>query len=242
MGLDEDDYEDDFDDADGADGSGRRGWVLPALLVLGAIIVAAAISVGSEDGDDAASDSAEPDPTDDVVAIESTASVDPADLAELHALSDLVIVGEVQSIERGRVFASPDASQSGEEAGDAASGVESALVTVQVDRVLTGEDPGTTVLVEEEGWLADGRRISLDGAPPTEVGDVGLWFLIDTGDPDVPAWVTVGRFGRWTLRAGLLSGPLLDEPIAIDLQDRPLDDVVADLAGLDPSPTSTSSP
>lgn len=229
--------EDDFYETGGAS---RRGWVLPALLVLGAIIVAAAISVGSGDDDEPSDATSPPDPTGDVAAIESTASVDPADLAELYALSDLVIVGEVQSIERGRVFASPDASVDGD-ADDAASGVESALVTVQVDQVLRGEDPGATLLVEEEGWLADGRRISLDGAPPTEVGDVGLWFLIDTGDPDVPAWVTVGRFGRWTVRDGALSGPLLDEPIAIDLQDRPLDDVIADLSAIGPSPITTTS-
>jgi hypothetical protein len=72
------------------------------------------------------------------------------------------------------------------------------------------------------------------------VGDVGLWFLIDTGDPDVPAWVTVGRFGRWLVRDGVLSGPLLDEPIAIDLQDRPVEDVVADLAALVAASSTTT--
>jgi hypothetical protein len=174
--------------------------------------------------------------------------VDPADLAELFAMSDLVILGEVQGVERGRVFAgsasttdsSPDASSAVETGAAATGGIESALVTVAVQQVLRGEDPGPTVLVEEEGWLADGRRISLDGAPPTEVGDVGLWFLIDTGDPDVPAWVTVGRFGRWLVRDGVLSGPLLDEPIAIDLQDRPVEDVVADLAALVAASSTTT--
>lgn len=170
------------------------------------------------DGEDASSSTVDPDLP---AVVGSVDSGDPSDLSGLVALSDLVVVGTVESVERGRTI----------DVGDE-SGVESALVTIDVETVVIGDDPGGAVVVEEEGWLPDGRRIALDGAIPTETGDRGLWFLADTGDPDSDAWVTVGRVGRWIERDEALSGPALDIPIAIDLQDRPLDDVVAEIAVL----------
>jgi hypothetical protein len=212
--------------------SGWRRWVpVGVALVMAATIAALALSWPRDAGDDGdALDEAGATTTVDPgspALVPSVDTGDPADLAGLLALSDLVVVGTVDSVERGRLI-------------DGAEGasIESALVTIDVESVASGEDPGATVVVEEEGWLADGRRIALDGANPTEPGDRGLWFLADTGDPDSDAWVTVGRVGRWIERDGLLSGPQLDIPIAIDLQDRPLDDVVAEIATL-PAPAAT---
>jgi hypothetical protein len=217
----------------GGDVSGWRRWVpVGVALVMAATIAALALSwpgdggEAGEAGDEAgATTTVDPDVP---AVVASVDTGDPADLAGLLALSDLVVVGTVEAVERGRAIDGADGA-----------GVESALVTIQVESVVRGEDPGSIVVVEEEGWLADGRRIALDGAGPTEPGDRGLWFLADTGDPDSDAWVTVGRVGRWIERDGLLGGPQLDIPIAIDLQDRPLDDVVADIAVM-PAPAGTS--
>lgn len=35
------------------------------------------------------------------------------------------------------------------------------------------------LLVEEEGWLADGKPLVVDGAAPSTQGDVGIWFLVE---------------------------------------------------------------
>jgi len=225
----------------GALGRRRLSRWLPLALVPVAVVAAVAIGNRGDDttGDGAGDEAAVPESADsgagDIAVVPSSSTVDPESLAELVAISPLVITGEVQSVERGRIFAS-DAESVDAGADPSGQGVESAFVTVAVDQVLVGDDPGATVLVEEEGWLVDGRRIALDGVSPTEVGDRGVWFLVDTGDPDVPAWVSVGRVGRWLERDGLLSGPELDIPIAIDLQDRRLSDVVADIEAVTSAP------
>jgi hypothetical protein len=207
-----------------------RVVALFAVVAVGVAACAGNDTAGDGTDAEAAVSTETADPGADIAVVPSSGDVDPESLAELVAISPLVVTGEVQSVERGRVFA-PDARSvdAGGDPFDEGAGVESSFVTVEVDRVLVGEDPGSTVLVEEEGWLADGRRIALDGVPPTQAGDRGIWFLVDTGDPAVPAWVSVGRVGRWIERGGTLSGPPLDIPIAIDLQDRSLDDVVADI-------------
>jgi hypothetical protein len=213
----------------------RRVVALVALVVLGVVACAADDTTEDGDGGDAAVSTAVTDADADIAVVPSSSDVDPESLAELVAISPLVVTGEVQSVERGRVFAS-DSESDDSGADPSEEGIESALVTVAVDQVLVGDDPGATVLVEEEGWLADGRRIALDGAPPTQVGDRGIWFLVDTGDTDVPAWVSVGRVGRWIERDGTLSGPTLDIPLAIDLQDRRLAEVVADIEAATTAP------
>ena len=53
------------------------------------------------------------------------------------------------------------------------------------------------MLVEEEGWLDDGRALAVDGAAPTRTGDAGFWFLVEVDDPDLPVFTTVGAAGRY---------------------------------------------
>jgi len=202
----------------------QRPWLpVGVAVVAAAAVVLLALTWPDADSGEGEETSTESTVDPDLpVAIDSPETGDPADLASLVAASDLVVVATVDEVARGRPV---------DPTGTASE--ESALVTLRVEEVLAGEDPGTTVVVEEEGWLGDGRRIAMDGASPTEAGDRAIWFLVDVGEPDAE-WLTVGRVGRWVERGGVLSGPLLDIPLAIDIQDRPLDDVVADIRALGP--------
>ena len=128
-------------------------------------------------------------------------------LSELVAAADLVVAGEVASVARGRTFGDP---------GGAA--IVSRVVTLRVDSVLAGTPPpaGADVLVEEEGWLADGRALAVDGAAPTEEGDRGIWFLVDVGDPELPVYTVVNAEGRYLLADGDgddLVGAAGDDPL-----------------------------
>lgn len=201
----------------------QRPWLPVGVAVVAAAGIAL-LALTWPDGDSDEGEGMTTESTVDLdlpVAIDSPATGDPADLADLVAASDLVVVATVDEVARGRPV---------DPTGTASE--ESAFVTLNVEEVLAGDDQDAQVVVEEEGWMADGRRIAMDGAAPTEVGDRAIWFLVDVGGEGAATWVTVGRVGRWVERGGVLSGPLLDIPLAIDLQDRPLDDVVADMRGL----------
>lgn len=87
-------------------------------------------------------------------------------LEDLVATSDLVVVGEVTAIERGRV----------QPADDPHSGIGLRYVTLAVSETLRGSAPGATVVIEEAGYDADGS-FELDDMPWSLLGDVGVFFL-----------------------------------------------------------------
>lgn len=88
-------------------------------------------------------------------------------LEELAATSDLVVVGEVTSIERGRV----------QPADDPYSGIGVRDVTVTISETLKGTAPGPTAVIEEAGYGADGRSFEFADMPWSQVGDIGVFFL-----------------------------------------------------------------
>jgi len=168
--------------------TGRRSrWVGPVAAVAVAVCVAVALLAGARDPASPPpaprGDPAEASP----VAVSSDAPRF-SQLDELVAAADLVVTGEVAAVARGRTF--------GEPGGTA---IVSRVVTLQVDSVLAGTPPegGADVLVEEEGWLADGRAVAVDGAAPTQEGDRGIWFLVDVGDPELPLYTVVNAEGRY---------------------------------------------
>lgn len=196
----------------------RRRWPVVALPIL-AVVVAVAVGVatlgaepdraGGRDGGSSAVTTTPPD----AVAVTSDA-IRVGTLDELLDTADLVVRGEVVATERGRWF------------GDGTGGprIQSRLVTLRVGEVLAGVAPAApSLLVEEEGWTEDGAPLVVDGLAPSREGDVGTWFLLDGGDPELGAYVVVSAQGRYLEDGdGTLRGADLD------------DDLVADLAGRTP--------
>ena len=132
------------------------------------------------------------------VEIEATSTVHLTTLAELTEASDLVVRGTVEQTSRGRVVGGGDPRASD------ANGVVSRIVTLRVDEVLegAGAQPGDKVLVEEEGWLTDGRPIAVNGAAPTAKGDAGIWFLQSVRDPELTGYVATNGQGRFLVKPG----------------------------------------
>ncbi|HXH57593.1 hypothetical protein [Iamia sp.] len=145
-----------------------------------------------------------------------------ASLEELAAASDAVVRAEVVATERGRWF------------GDGAGGtrIQSRLVTLRVTEVMAGVAPSSaTLLLEEEGWLEDGAPLVVDGAAPSQVGDDGIWFVLDGTDPEVGAYVIVNAQGRYLIAGDgrTLSGAAGDDPLVARLTAMTVDELTADL-------------
>jgi len=155
----------------------RSTWLVPvalgALAAVAAVVVVLAGRGGP--GGDRQDDTAPP-----AVAVSSDAPTHRS-LDQLVAAGDVVVRGTVEAAERGRWFGSGGAGE---------ARVQSRVLTVRVTDVLAGTAPtGDAVLVEEEGWLDDGRPVVVDGTAPVEVGDEAVLFGDPTlGAPPVESW------------------------------------------------------
>ncbi len=130
-------------------------------------------------------------------------------LQDLLELSDLVVRAEVTGTERGRVFA--DSGGSG--------AIESRVVHLRVTAVLRGAGAGAgdRLLVEEEGWSAEGAPLVVDGLAPSAMGDDAVWFLIRVGDGEESRYVVVSAEGRYLVRGDQLVGATGDDPLVAEL-------------------------
>ena len=164
----------------------RRGWWLAAVPVLITVVV---VVLTWPDGESAP----------DRLEVESSAPRFD-DLRSLAAAADLVVVGGVDRVGPGRVVTAPD---------DPETGIRTQLADVSVDEVLAGSEVDAVVL-EEEAELLDGTPIAVDGAPPVETGEEGVWFLIRSPDPELPYVAVVGPQGRYRLDGDAL------EPVVPD--------------------------
>lgn len=129
----------------------------------------------------------------------------PADLGQLVGRADLVVVGRVAHVEPGRVVGS----------GAPGAGLRTQLTELVVDEVAVGAAPDL-VVVEEVAALADGRPATEGGAPPSRVGDAGLYLLVRGADATAP----VGPHGRFLLDPddpSRLVSPLPGDRLAEDL-------------------------
>lgn len=196
----------------------RSTWLVPVALVLLAAVITAVVlatdrsdRAGDATGDDPEVAAASPD----AVAVTSDAPTY-ATLDELVGASDVVLRGTVAGVERGRWFGSGAPGE---------SRIQSRLITVEVDEVLAGGAPtGEAILVEEEGWLADGAPIVVDGAPSVAVGDDAIWFLVEGGDPELAAYVVVNGQGRYVVDDdGRLTGATGTDPLVTSIEAREVD-------------------
>jgi hypothetical protein len=197
-------------------------WAGPLAAVALAIGAAFVVGAGADGGGssggggDRSAKTATTSDEEELVAVASDAPRH-ASLDELVGAADLVVRGEVEGTERGRPFGQPGGAT-----------IVSRLVTLRVDDVLAGTAPRAgTVLVEEEGWLDDGRALVVDGAGPSAEGDAGIWFLTEVDDPDLPVYTTVGAEGRYLVASAddddSLVGADNDDPLIAELAGRGLD-------------------
>lgn len=176
-------------------GSPSRAWlfVVPAVVVVAVLLALVAGRSGSSDGGDGptaagtAPMGTAPVPVD----VRAEGAPSATSVAELVTSSDVVVQGRVVAVERGRAI------------GTTSKGIVTRLVQLRVDRVLAG-DAGIvgadgSLIVEEEGWLPDGRPVRVNGVEPTREGDAGVWFLVKGRSEEFPYTAVVGEQGRYLL-------------------------------------------
>lgn len=179
------------------------------VLAIGiAVVLVLVLRGGSEPS--TVSTPPEPDP----VAVEATSVYDFGSLEELAAASDLVVRARVVDTARGEMIGADGADP-------ASAGIVVREVTLEVDEVLRTGGPtvavGTRLAVAEEGWLASGEPLIVDGLGASATGDDGIWFLQRVaGSADgAPGdrFVVVNSQGRYLVDGGRLTGATGDDPL-----------------------------
>jgi hypothetical protein len=79
--------------------------------------------------------------------------------------------------------------------------------------VLAGDEAGSTLLVEDEGWLGDGTAIAVNGLAPSEAGMDAIWFLDRRPDPEVPGYLVINHQGRYVVDGDRLQGADGPDPL-----------------------------
>jgi hypothetical protein len=128
------------------------------------------------------------------------------DLASMVAASDLVVRARVDSTAHGRLV------------GDGEAAVISRIDTLEVEEVLAGDATGSTLLVEEEGWLGDGTAIAVNGLAPSETGMDAIWFLDRRPDAEVPGYLVINHQGRFVVDGDRLEGADGTDPLVVALE------------------------
>ncbi len=157
--------------------------------------------------------------------VRATSVYDFSSLEEMGAASDLVVEADVIAVERGRLVGEPDEG-----------GVISRIVTLDVADVISGDPAagGSTVIVEEEGWLPDGTPLIVDDVEPSAVGDHGVWFLdaLDDADrADLPAYLVINSQGRLLERDDRVVGGDQTDPLVLAIQRGSFDELIRALEG-----------
>ncbi len=112
----------------------------------------------------------------------------------------------------------------------------SRIVTLDVADVISGDPAagGSTVIVEEEGWLPDGTPLIVDDVEPSAVGDHGVWFLdaLDDADgADLPAYLVINSQGRLLERDDRVVGGDQTDPLVLAIQRGSFDELIRALEG-----------
>jgi hypothetical protein len=181
----------------------RRTAAMVALLTLATGVgIVRWTSTGNGGGDDEAAGARGPAP----LPVEASSLYQFDDLASMVAASDLVVRARVDSTARGRLVGEGDAA------------VVSRIDTLEVEEVLAGDATGTTLLVEEEGWLGDGTAIAVNGLAPSETGMDAIWFLDRRPDPEVPGYLVINHQGRFVVDGDRLEGADGNDPLVAALE------------------------
>lgn len=120
---------------------------------------------------------------------------------QMMANSDIAIYGEVTQAVKGHSI--------GDDPSDPLAVRD---VTVRVDQVLYGPDPGPTVIVDQEGYSGD-TPFELEEQPWVYPGDHVVYFLIDTATRPPGHYTIVAPGGQIVVRNGVAKTPA-EDPIA----------------------------
>jgi hypothetical protein len=197
----------------------RRRWLRVggpvAVLAVGAV---ALVTVALRDRPPA------PPPAPDPVEVDAQSAYEFATLDEMVAASDLVVRARVVATERGDLLGAD-----GNDPGGA--GVVVREVTLEVDEVWwtapgtpssSAVHAGDQLLVAEEGWLATGEPLIVDGLEPSSVGDDGVWFLQplpDGTDEGGPRYLVINAQGRYLVDNDGLTGAAGDDALVTRIDD-----------------------
>ncbi len=138
-------------------------------------------------------------------------------LDELVKASDLVVRGRVEATSRGRAVGNDD------------NAVVSRIVTVRVEEVLAGSVATPSVLVEEEGWLVDGRPLEVNGLAPSQEGMEAIWFLDALPTGDLPGFLVINHQGRYALDGNRVEGARGSDPLVEQIEALGADRLVAEV-------------
>ncbi|CAN5695391.1 hypothetical protein BH10ACT3_BH10ACT3_13630 [soil metagenome] len=179
----------------------RQLRILGPFLVVGAGLAGLVVflvtgSSGSDNGSDGAT---QPDP----VVIEADSVYDFDTMDELIAASDLIVRARVVDTAKGDVIGADGADP-------ASAAIVVRDVTLRVDEVFAaataaGAGPavadGDRIVVAEEGWLASGEPLIIDGLGPSAEGDDAIWFLqaVPAAGPDEPGYIVINSQGRYLI-------------------------------------------
>ena len=122
------------------------------------------------------------------------------------AASDLVVRARVDTTTRGRLV------------GEGEAAVVSRIDTLEIEEVLAGDVTGSTLLVEEEGWLGDGTAIAVNGLAPSEAGMDAIWFLDRRPDAELPGYLVINHQGRFVVDGDRLEGADGKDPLVTRLE------------------------
>ena len=173
-----------------------RGWrLLVVVPVLVAVAIGTFVALRSRSSESSTGGAAVDGPgTEAVVPVSAASIYDFGSLDELVEASDLIVRGRVEAASRGRAV------------GSDANAIVSRIVTLRVEEVLAGSVATPSVLVEEEGWLVDGRPLEVNGLGPSHEGMEAIWFLDALPPGELPGYLVINHQGRYVLDGDRLEG------------------------------------
>lgn len=141
-----------------------------------------------------------------VASAEEAFSYSPGELRKMVGDAGVVILGQVEGVQRGRVVGEGEAALTFRE------------VTLRVEEVLSGSFSGDQLVFEETGW--DGAKpMALNGYHPSAEGDRGIYFLFPKENPPPEYTMLTHAQGRFLFEGGQTIGPDGSDPFVRSLEN-----------------------
>lgn len=140
-----------------------------------------------------------------VASAEEEFNYSPGELRKMVRDSGVVVLGQVESVQAGRIVGEGEAALTFRE------------VTLRVEEVLSGTFSGDQLVFEETGW--DGAKpMVLNGYHPSVEGDRGIYFLFPMENPPPEYTMLTHAQGRFLFEGGETTGPDGSDPFVRSLE------------------------